>query len=144
MESAKHGDLRRYPRRPLRVWIDCRFHPKGDRSRAYAYQSVAEDLGTTGLSMRINRPLSPGQVITLTLYLPPQPEPTVWGQRPPAFDEDYFPATILSRVMWCQRLDEQNFRVGIQFLHLDPQDRHRFKTFLVDHQLDSEESPLYV
>jgi hypothetical protein len=143
MAGAEPVDSRRYPRKRVPMWVEGVFRPKGDRSRVYAFQTVAEDLGTSGMSLRVDRPLTPGQVLTLALDLPPHPQMTSLGRPWVSSELDYQPVNLLARVMWCARRDDGTHRVGVEFLQLGPGERHRFKAFLISVGLDNGSSPLY-
>jgi hypothetical protein len=143
MTKAERAESRRFPRKRLPLWVEGAFRPKGDPGRWYSFQSVAEDLGTAGLSLRLDREVVPGQVLRLSLDLPPHPQLTSLGRPWVSSDLDYQPVNILARVMWCARRDDGRNQAGVEFLQLEPGERHRFKAFLIAVGLDNASSLLY-
>lgn len=126
------AERRRYPRVPLKLRLEYQCLEKGKVTPSE--KKLAKDLAAGGLAMISENPLSPNQLLMLTLFLP-QPEKREaieQGGTVPA--EDSTPVNILSRVAWCARR-EGDFEVGVQFLDMDRDDRKTMKAFLIEYRL---------
>jgi len=137
------AEFRRYPRVPLKVRVSYQFRKKGEPEKVVASRSLAEDLGTQGLAMRSHQDMRVGQILTLTMFIPPPARREDLSDARVVPVHECLPVAILARAVWCKRLEEQKYLIGIQFLDIEPQDRHALKSFLVDYRLDDQDSPLY-
>jgi len=136
------AENRRYPRVRLKLWVKYKRLRKGEVTGPH--ESRAEDLGARGLAMRSAYPMKLGQLLMLTLYLPPENKRPVAGDEVGAFTEaECLPVDILARVVWCAPRDEKEFMLGIQFLDPDPGHRSRLKSLLIEYNLDQPDSALY-
>jgi hypothetical protein len=134
------AENRRSPRIHLKLWVHFKCLDKG--MSPLDLESLAEDLGAGGMAIRSDRDLKPGQLLMLTLYLPPvgkrESEATLIYS-----EKESLPVPILSRVVWCTATTDREFLAGIQFLDLESKDRGTLKSFLVDYSLDQPDSQLY-
>jgi len=101
------------------------------------------NLGTRGAGINSDRSMERGLMLMLTLYLPPAAKRKILipGEICPAADCQT--VALLSRVIWCQSWEGQ-YRYGVQFLDLERDQRLRFKSFLMEMELDRQGSPWYV
>ena len=134
-QGRTQAERRKYPRIPLKMWVHFQCLKEGDASPA-SLESLAEDLGAGGLAMRSDLHLEQGQMLMVTLYLPPaakraQPDDTLIYA-----EGECLTAVVLSRVIWCRPLKDKEFMVGVKFLDLDGESRRSLKDFLKDYQLD--------
>ncbi len=136
------AENRRYPRLKLKLWVHYRPLKQGE-SAAGPLESLAEDVGARGTAVRSSHAMRIGQLLMVTLYLPPENKRGEADTLPIFAEKDCLPVDILSRVVWCRAKDEHEFLLGIQFLDPDPSHRRRLKDFLVDYNLDKPESALY-
>jgi c-di-GMP-binding flagellar brake protein YcgR len=139
-KGQTQAENRRYPRIHLKLWVHFKCLDKG--VSALDLESLAEDLGAGGMAMRSDRDLKPGQLLMLTLYLPPASkresvETLIYSEK------ESLPVAVLSRVVWSAAAADGEFLVGVQFLDLEAKDRRTLKTFLVDYNLDQPDSKLY-
>lgn len=134
-------ERRGHPRKPLKLWTRYQCLQK---YRDHSYEGIAEDIGAGGLAMRSDLQLNMGELLMLTLFLPPADKrvlpDTVFQYAKP----EGLPAAILSRVAWCIPARETDYVLGVQFLDMDRENRRRLKSFLVEYRLDRPDSSLYV
>jgi c-di-GMP-binding flagellar brake protein YcgR len=140
-KPQENDDRRRFVRLPytLPVSYKCikQDHVSPPESR------LLEDLGAGGLSMRVDAAQPKGQILMVSLFLPP-PGPKLGDQELAALPpEKCKHVEILSRVVWCAPAEQGAFLIGVQFLDLNLNDRIRLKDFLVSYHLDNPDSSLY-
>jgi c-di-GMP-binding flagellar brake protein YcgR len=139
--SYIRAENRRYPRIRLKLWVQYKRLKKGEESGMH--ESLAEDLGARGMAMRSDHPMRLGQLLMLTLFLPPEGRREDADQEPVFDERDCVPVDILSRVAWCKPFNDQEYMLGVEFMDPDPSHRSRLKSFLVDYNLDQPNSALY-
>jgi c-di-GMP-binding flagellar brake protein YcgR len=139
--SQVGAENRKYPRVKLKLWVKYKRLKKGEVSSPN--ETLAEDFGTQGIAMRSKTPMRMGQLLMLTLYLPPEPKRSLEAEPAAVPEKDCVPVDILSRVAWCAPRSEDEYMLGVQFLDPDPGHRNRLKSFLVDFNLDRPDSALY-
>ncbi len=137
-------EARRYPRIPLKMKIKYRILIHGQKARFEFSHSLADDLGAKGLAMSSQYPLESGQLLTLTLFLPPQSKRRELVDASVFKEEECDQISVLARVAWSKPRDKGRHAVGVEFLDLEPSDRKTLKRFLVDFELDDMNSPLYI
>ncbi len=135
------AERRRYPRMPIKLQVSYKCIEKGIISKPEAY--LAEDLGAGGVAMRSPRSLDLGQMLMLSLFLPPADDEGKDKDLNIITEEECVTVGILSRVAWCTSFREDGYLVGLQFLDLDRDDRRRLKDFLMNFKLDAPDSSLY-
>ncbi|MEW6515471.1 MAG: PilZ domain-containing protein [candidate division FCPU426 bacterium] len=136
-------ESRRYPRIPLRMKLKYRILIRGEKSRFEVSHSLADDLGAKGLAMSSQSPLQGGQLLTLTLFLPPESKRRELVDASVFKEDECNLVSILARVAWSKPRGEGRYAVGVEFLDLEPSSRKLLKQFLVDFELDDMNSPLY-
>jgi hypothetical protein len=128
------AERRRFPRVALRLPVHYQSGAEsGDVSLFNS--SITHDLGIGGMAMIATRPLETGDLLNLTLFLPPDAE-TEPGTSPDHPDPGS-QVNLLSRVIWRQHLTEDQYLLGVQFLDLADQHCERLKTFLRDYRLQT-------
>lgn len=136
-------EARRYPRIPLKMKLKYRILIRGEKARFEVSHGLADDLGAKGLAMSSLHPLESGQLLTLTLFLPPEAKRRELVDASVFREEDCDHISVLARVAWSKPRGEGRYAVGVEFLDLEPSDRKVLKRFLVDFELDDMNSPLY-
>jgi hypothetical protein len=141
--GSTKAENRRYPRMRLKLPVQYKRLKKGEVSGPQA--SRAEDLGARGIAMRSDHPMRLGQLLMLTLYLPPEKQRNLVkeGAETALSEKECEPVDVLSRVAWCAPFNEKEYMLGVEFLDPDPQHRSRLKEFLVEFDLDKPDSSLY-
>ncbi len=74
---------------------------------------VADNISGRGMSFTLEEPLRKDEKLRMLIYFPDDPKPI----------------GSVSRVVWCKKDDREKrpcFKVGIQHLRIDPDDRERF------------------
>lgn len=141
-KGETRAENRRHPRVQMKLWIHYRELTKGELS--HPGESLAEDLGTQGMAMRSDHPMRAGQLLRITLFLPPEEKRRGVQDMEVYTEEECLPVDILSRVVWCQETDQHEYILGVQFLDPEPRHRNRLKEFLIDYNLDKPDSALYI
>ncbi len=139
-KGKTYAEHRRFPRMKFKLWVHFKCLERGGSS--LSLESLAEDLGAGGMAMRSDHQLKGGQLLMLTLFLPPE-DKRVDGEEMLIYSEkECMPVDVLARVAWCEPRAEE-FMLGLQFLDLDQANRTKLKAFLVDYNLDRPDSALY-
>ncbi len=136
------SERRNYPRLPLKLRLQYNSIQKGNISSLVETQS--EDLGTGGLTMPSKERMKTGQVLMVTLLLPPRRKNKNPGPAgsPGTLQAKELPVAVLSRVAWCRYLLQKEYQLGVQFLALTFANRQSLKEFFTDNNLDWKNSPL--
>lgn len=135
------SERRRYPRIPIKLEVQFKCVGKGKVYNSHVHW--AEDLGAGGLALRSRRLLKVGQMLLVTLFLPPAGGREKRRIQEPVTAKNGVAVSVLSRVAWNSSRPDGSYLLGIQFLDLDRNERKLLKGFLVEYQLDSPDSPLY-
>jgi hypothetical protein len=82
--------------------------------------AATKDLSEGGICLDIERELTPGSILGLSLLL------TLEGIQ--IAEEE--PLDLKAKIVWCQRKDEEIFTVGAQFIDITSLQKKRLKKFL--------------
>jgi c-di-GMP-binding flagellar brake protein YcgR len=140
-KAETNAENRRFPRLQLKLWVHYQLLRQGEVSTQQ--ESLAQDLGARGMAIRSDHAVRVGQLLKTTLYLPPEDNRRRPDKLPIYSEKESLPVDILARVVWCQRAENQEYMLGIEFLDPEPAHRSRLKAFLIDYKLDQPDSALY-
>ncbi len=93
------------------------------------------NLSASGLGMKCNNKLEPGQMLLVNVFLPLQDEDDSISMGFNPKEPEYQKVIIYSKVIWCS-CNNGHYSVGLHFLELDEYCRQRFKSFLTNYELD--------
>lgn len=134
-------EKRRFPRETLKVWVHYKTFKNGKISDPL--ESLTDNISAGGLGLRSDKEINPGQMIMVTLYLPPE-ESRKEAQDTMIFEESMcVPVSVLSKVAWCQTASDNEYRFGVQFLEMDDYSRSVLKMYLEHYHLYSTDSPVF-
>jgi len=130
--KVSNSERRLYPRMPLAITV--KYTSLRDGKMQNIFESLSEDLGAHGLSIRSTEEIARGQKLLISLFLPCK----IKRRRKSAHRrrKRYWSIFILSSVAWCRTLGKNQYRVGLQFLNVDGSSRKPFKQFLDEFYLD--------
>jgi c-di-GMP-binding flagellar brake protein YcgR len=138
--AEARAEHRRFPRMSIKLQVRYKRLKQGDISPAAG--SMGEDVGAGGMAMRCSQELPAGQLLMLSIYLPPENLQTqAGGESVP--EQACTPIAVLARVAWTSQKNSGEFLTGVQFLDLNRNHRKLLKAFLVNFHLDQPDSFLY-
>ncbi len=125
-------NLRTCPRVEVNLPVHYKYLENG---RIYhALEGEAANVGAKGLAMRGDRPLLKGQVMLVTLFLPPESRSVDQHNYLQITEQNGLPIIILAEVAWCQSLGER-YTAGLQFLVPDNHHQRRLRNFLDNYHI---------
>ncbi len=133
------AENRRFPRQKLKLWVHF-IRLKENQEKSGKLESLTEDLGAGGIAMRSDHKLENGEVLALTLFLPPEDKRTDPDHDLIYSEEECLPVDIQARVRWCAPREDLEYILGVEFLQVRGEHRERLKTFLVNYNLAEPET----
>ncbi len=139
--SASGRDRRQYPRAPMKIQVNYKSVKKGQVSSLR--KSLSQDLSAGGLGMESISKLQQGQMLAVNLFIP-RGKKYVKVKEIQDFSQDECRITpVLCRVVYCASQRKNKYKLGIQFLDLDKENRKVLRDFLLQCQLIKPTSRLY-
>ncbi len=139
--EVEFSEKRKFPREDLKLWVHFKTISHGKISTPL--ESLSENIGSGGVGLITDQELEPGQMLMLTLYLPPE-ESRKTVEDTLIFEENMcIPISVLAKVAWCKKVQDDEYRFGVQFVELDDYSRSLLKLYLKHYELYSENSPLF-
>lgn len=128
------AENRRFPRKKLKLWVHfaCLTDCPEDFGRL---ESLSEDLGAGGIAIRSDHQLSEGQLLTLTLFLPPEDKQTGTEDDLTYAEAECVPIDVQGRVRWCTPRDQMEYLFGVEFNKVKPEHRESLTRFLLNYDL---------
>lgn len=129
--DAPRSERRRYLRIPLDVALKCHLIREGHPADTFDGRSL--DLSNGGLSLQTAQPLREGETLVVSFRLPD--DATRETDQSPA---DLFIAhkprlvAMRGRIVWCERCEGQDYRLGVEFLTLNGHAHRPLIDFLQD------------
>lgn len=120
------AENRRYPRKKMKLLVH--YHCVNDDATC-AVETLSDNIGFGGLALWGEEKMSVGQLLMMTIYIPPEKNTTNQEQLEMITDDTCTPINVLSRVAWCRDENKQAVTMGAQFLHLIVDDRKKMEAF---------------
>ncbi|MEW6515912.1 MAG: PilZ domain-containing protein [candidate division FCPU426 bacterium] len=139
--QTDRGDVevenRKYPRHRFKLRL--RMAPLKSGELPKPVKSLALDVGAGGMAIHSRNEYVPDQLLTVILYLPQFQYAHPPAEQPREYCEtECLPITILCRVVWCRRVGETQYKIGLAFIDIERQRRKLLKHFLVEYEMDEE------
>ncbi len=133
--SSGHAwaERRKYPRHPINIPVRCQFDPLAPEDETE--ESLSENLGIGGMAIRADQPLEQDRRILVMLYLPANLLRKPGAEASDETEDEFISIVVASRVAWCAPFVDGKFTIGIEFIHLEPDDQECFQAFLREYQL---------
>lgn len=137
-QSSSSAERRKFPRKPIKMWVNFKTFEQGKIFRSQ--ETISMDVSAGGMGIWSIKRMDRGQVLVVNLFLPPK------GKRLKSEDlnealyysgEEGIWIPVFSQVAWCAPLPlrTEEFRLGVQFVQMDPRGQESFDDFLCDYNL---------
>lgn len=139
--TASGRDRRQHRRASMKIMVNYKSVKKDQVSSLR--KSHSQDLSAGGLGMHSISKLQKGQMLAVELFIP-RGKKQVKAKQILDFSQDKCHTTpILCRVVYCAPTRNSKYKLGIQFLDLDKENRKVLRDFLLQCQLIKPASRLY-
>jgi c-di-GMP-binding flagellar brake protein YcgR len=140
-EAVEFLEKRKCARREFKLWVHYKVIHNGKISDKL--ESLTQDLSAGGVGLKADHELQPGQMMMITLYLPPENKRFSLEETLITDEANCLPISILSRIAWCKEEQEKEFRFGAQFIELDEISRELLGKYFEHYQLQTKGSLIF-
>lgn len=123
-------DRRRFPRIPLKLCVKYKTIVNGKLSDSF--ENHTDNLCAGGVGVRSPHPFEPRQMMMVHVLLPPEEQWPAVQEHYCYTEDDGILVVARAHVVWCSPVNENEYRLGLEFVELDHHSRERLKRFLAE------------